>query len=409
MATFRLSVQILTRAKSANCIKAASYRSGERLTESRTGEVHDYTRRGQVIDKAILVPEDAPQWATDREALWNAVEVAEKRKDSQVAREVQVSLPHELSLDENRRLLHEFVREQFVAHGMVADVVIHGAHPGGDDRNIHSHVMLTTRAISSDGFGSKVTAWNSKDLLKQWRAEWERHVNLALERGGRSERIDHRSYAAQGVDREPEPKQGRVATRIERQGRRSRAGDDRRAAKQRNARRERLAQAKRILDDRILAEARVASTNSRDEVGEALAIRPATAPHWLRFREDVLSDKYLFNLQGHRLARFYRISRAGDGLKFENARSMFVDRGAEITTSVGSDMDIRGMLDLARIKGWYELVVWGSNEFQRRAVEAALAQGFRVSGHDVERAARIETRRDASRVNERTQEVGWAR
>jgi hypothetical protein len=104
------------------------------------------------------------------------------------------------------------------------------------------------REITPDGFGPKVRDWNSPERLEKWREEWARCQNRALERAGRTERVDHRSLEAQGIDREPEPKQGPVATQMEREGRPSKAGDDRRAVKDRNTQREELRTEAKIID-----------------------------------------------------------------------------------------------------------------------------------------------------------------
>ena len=108
--------------------------------------------------------------------LWNAVEHSEKRKDSQVAREVEVALPTELTLDQQRELVRSFARSQFVDAGMVADIAIH--HAKGE--NPHAHILLTMRDIGPDGFGQKNRSWNDKALLQNWREAWEVQTNQAL-------------------------------------------------------------------------------------------------------------------------------------------------------------------------------------------------------------------------------------
>jgi ATP-dependent exoDNAse (exonuclease V) alpha subunit len=173
----------------------------------------------------------------NRAQLWNAVERVEKRKDAQLARDLVLSLPHELNHEQRRDLVREFVGAEFVAKGMIADAAIHAPDRRGDDRNHHAHVMLTMRELTGDGFGNKVRAWNQTEQLEQWRESWAATVNNHLELHGHEARVDHRALADQGVDREPEPKQGPVATKIEREGRRSKAGDDRREVQARNEQR----------------------------------------------------------------------------------------------------------------------------------------------------------------------------
>lgn len=226
VATYRLSAQVIGRSSGRSATAAAAYRAGVEIVDERTGLVHDYTRREGVEAVFIVAPESAPEWASDRSALWNAVEAVEKRKDAQLAREVQLSLPHELDAGQRRALVEGFVREQWTQAGMVADVALHAPDRDGDERNHHAHVMLTLREIGPDGFGPKNREWNRTERLEGWREAWAEHANRALERAGVAERIDHRSLTAQRVeavaeldavradalDRMPEPKLGPVPT-----------------------------------------------------------------------------------------------------------------------------------------------------------------------------------------------------
>lgn len=248
MAIYRFSAQVIGRSSGRSATAAAAYRAGAELRDERTGQEHDYTRRRGVIHSEIIAPDNAPEWMKDREQLWNAVEAAERRKDAQLSREVQLALPHQLTDEERLELVRGFVRDEFAARGMVADVSIHAADAKGDDRNHHAHVMLTMRSLTDTGFGNKAREWNDEKLLEHWRESWGHSVNQALERGGHPERVDHRSYADRGMDREPEPKQGPVATEMERQGRPSHAGDDRRAVQERNAERDQLKEEAKTLD-----------------------------------------------------------------------------------------------------------------------------------------------------------------
>jgi ATP-dependent exoDNAse (exonuclease V) alpha subunit len=248
MAIYRFSAKVIGRSSGRSATAAAAYRAGAELRDERTGQEHDYTRRQGVLHSEIIAPDNAPEWMKDREQLWNAVEAAERRKDAQLSREVQLALPHQLTDDQRRELVRDFVKDEFAARGMVADVCIHAPDAKGDDRNHHAHVMLTMRSLTDTGFGNKERAWNDEKLLEHWRESWGQSVNQALERGGHAERVDHRSYADQGIDREPEPKQGPVATEMEREGRPSHAGDDRRAVQDRNAERDRLKAEGKLID-----------------------------------------------------------------------------------------------------------------------------------------------------------------
>jgi len=241
MATYRLEAKIIGRSQGRSATASAAYRAGEQIADERTGQSFDYTRKRGVLHAEILAPANTPAWMQDRVQLWNAVEKVEKRKDAQLARDLVLSLPHELTDKQRLDLVREFLRGEFVAKGMIADIAIHAPDRRGDDRNHHAHVMLTMRELAGDGFGKKVRDWNDTAQLEQWRESWAKIVNHHLERHGHEARIDHRSLAEQGVDREPEPKQGPVATKMEREGRPSHAGGDRRGARARNKERAEIA------------------------------------------------------------------------------------------------------------------------------------------------------------------------
>jgi hypothetical protein len=219
------------------------------LEDERTGERYDYSRKRGVLGAEIILPDGAPSWMLDRSALWNAVEIIEKRKDAQLARDFVIALPHELDHDQRVALTREFVHEQFCARGYVADIAWH-APSKAEGLNWHAHVMVAMRRVEGTGFAAKkerpagdglkhpALAW--KEELGRLREAWANTANKHLEAAGFDIRIDHRSLEARGVDREPEPKQGPLATKIEREGRDSRAGAERREVKARNAERARL-------------------------------------------------------------------------------------------------------------------------------------------------------------------------
>lgn len=237
MAIYHLSAKVIKRSAGRSSVAAAAYRAGERLVDERTGLVHDYSRRSRRAEMECFIeaPEGAPSWARNREELWNRVEAAERRRDSQVAREVEVALPKELSREGQRELVAGYVRESFVSRGMLADVAIHW----GDPNNPHAHVLLTTREVGPEGFGGKAREWNGRELLGEWREGWERHANRELERAGYLERVDHRSYAERGIEREPTRHEGPAVREMEARGIRTERGELNRAAGRRNAKRER--------------------------------------------------------------------------------------------------------------------------------------------------------------------------
>ena len=186
-------------APKSSAVNAAAYRSGESLRDGQHGKLHDYRRKHGVVHTEIMLPETAPREYQDRATLWNAVEKSEKRKDAQTARDIDMALPVELDRQEQIALVREYVKENFVDKGMCADFAIHDKADG----NPHAHVMLTTRDVTEKGFGKKNRDWNGKGNLKAWREGWAASCNERLQAKGRSERIDHRTLEAQGIDREP--------------------------------------------------------------------------------------------------------------------------------------------------------------------------------------------------------------
>lgn len=197
MAIYHLRAAMISRSAGRSATGASAYRSAERIVDARTGLVFDYERRSGVDHTEIVAPKDAPDWAYDRSALWNAVEACETRKNSQVAREVRVALPCELSHEQRVELVRGFCQRAFVDAGMVADIALHAPGREGDERNHHAHILLTTREIGPEGFTVKNREWNAVERLEKWRESWAQNLNAALERFGLGERVDHRTLDAQ--------------------------------------------------------------------------------------------------------------------------------------------------------------------------------------------------------------------
>lgn len=211
MAIYHFSAQVISRSQGRSSVASSAYRSAEKLLDERTGLTHNFTQKSDVVSKEILLPKNAPKWMENREKLWNAVEQTEKRKDAQLAREINVALPRELSPDQNWQLLKEFTQKEFVDKGIVADVTFHGGHKGGEDQP-HGHLMLTMREVTPEGFGQKVRAWNNKELLNEWREHWAEHCNRELAKQGFDIRIDNRTLEAQKINLEPQTKIGAKAS-----------------------------------------------------------------------------------------------------------------------------------------------------------------------------------------------------
>ena len=237
MAIYHLSVKTISRSAGRSATAAAAYRAGVEITDERMGEIHDYRRKGGVESAAVILPDNAPEWARDRSQLWNAAEQAETRKNSTVAREFEIALPAELSPAERERLAHDFTRELVERHGMAADVAIHAPGKEGDNRNHHAHILLTTRRLTPDGLGEKTRELDSAKtgaaIVKEWRERFAQLQNERLREAGHTAQVDHRSHAERGAQAEPTQHLGPTATAIERRtGERSRKGQqhDRTAA-----------------------------------------------------------------------------------------------------------------------------------------------------------------------------------
>lgn len=213
MAIYHFSAQVISRSKGQSAVASASYRSGERLQDERTGETKYYVRKVQP-ETMILAPSHAPEWVQDRNRLWNEVEKSETRKNSQLAREINIALPRELSNEQQKELIKNYIQTEFVNKGMIADIAIHR----DDKENPHAHVMLTTREISEDGFTVKNRDWNQKELLEQWREQWANYANIALRKEGIRDRITHLSHDARGLEQLPTVHLGHVAHDMEQKG-----------------------------------------------------------------------------------------------------------------------------------------------------------------------------------------------
>jgi ATP-dependent exoDNAse (exonuclease V) alpha subunit len=228
--------------KQVSIIAKAAYRSGQMLKDEGAERTFNYRSRAQeVVYSEILSPEDGPEWLTSekastkagtrkqretRQRLWNTIERVEKRKDSQLAREFIASIPRGLNEAQQIELVRGWCQSEFTSKGFVVDLAVHRSKNG---KNPHAHILCTTRPVSGEGFGKKPdtsgkfkgrgnAGGGAKDELIAWRASWETHANTALEKAGRTERVDRRSLKDRGIDRTPEPKIGVTAVAMKNRG-----------------------------------------------------------------------------------------------------------------------------------------------------------------------------------------------
>ncbi|HEX3848417.1 MAG TPA: MobA/MobL family protein [Steroidobacteraceae bacterium] len=239
MAIYFLNIKTFGRSTGSSAPAAAAYRAGERIRDERTGRIYDHSQRSDVLHKEILLPSklaaDDVGWAKDRSVLWNTAESAETRGNARVAREYLVALPVELSAVERLRLAQGFSRELTERYGFALDLTVHAPRtfPGSDARNFHAHLLATTRQAGIEGLGPK-TVLEMNDAVRRSmglgpvieelvfaRERWATMSNEALREASVAARVDHRSLAMQGIDREPLPRIPRAAFEMERHGYRS--------------------------------------------------------------------------------------------------------------------------------------------------------------------------------------------
>ncbi|MEI2805529.1 MAG: MobQ family relaxase [Albidovulum sp.] len=273
MATYHLSAKTISRSHGRSATAAAAYRSGARIDDERTGLIHDYRRRRGVEASLLILPDGAPDWASDRARLWNAAEHAETRKNSTVAREFEIALPAELDAGERQRLAADFARELVLRHGCAADVAIHRPGRAGDSRNHHAHLLLTTRRLTAAGFAEKTRELDDLKTgeIGRWRERFADLQNERLREAGVEARVDHRSLEAQGSDREAAIHLGPTATALERRGVPTRLGESNREVQASHAERQREAEAQHEVERRETEPTRPAEPKAT----EAEACAPA--------------------------------------------------------------------------------------------------------------------------------------
>ncbi|OHO25022.1 MobQ family relaxase [Streptococcus sp. HMSC034B04] len=259
--SFHFSVNIISRGKGKSAVASAAYISGEKIKNEWDGVTHDYTKKQGVISKEIFLPDHAPEEYKDRKTLWNSVELFEKNSNAQLARNFIISLPKELSIEENKKMIEEYIQNNFVKEGMIVDLAIHDESRDGN-QNIHAHIMTIVRPINEDGTwgqkskkeyildekGEKVlnkngkpktrkvelTSWNDKGNVEKWRESFSNLCNEYLAKNKLEKRVDHRSFKRQGIKQIPTIHLGASASAMERKGIRTEKGDINREIKRQN-------------------------------------------------------------------------------------------------------------------------------------------------------------------------------
>lgn len=263
MALYHLSVKQIKRSAGESAVAAAAYRAGEKLHSNYYGEDADYTKKGGVVFTEILLPSHAPKEYADRETLWNAVEKIEEHPKAQLAYSFDIALQNEFSMEENISLARQFVQEQFVSRGMIADLAVHTPDKeNSENPNPHFHVLCPIRPLNEDGtWGKKqrreyvldehgnripdgdgdyvfnavpTTDWGRPETLEHWREAWAKLCNEKFAEKQIADRIDHRSYERQGVDQIPTVHEGAHVRQMEAKGILTERGDLNRWIRQTN-------------------------------------------------------------------------------------------------------------------------------------------------------------------------------
>lgn len=246
MALYHFHVSRILRSRGQSSVEAAAYRAGEKLEDRYYGKTADYTKKGGVILSEILAPDFVPGSFHDRQTLWNAVEEAEKHPKAQLAYSFDIALQNEFTLEENIEIARKFVKENFVARGMICDMAVHDPYKEGGIQNPHFHVMCPVRPMKEDGtWGEKqkreylvdengdpvldskgkqkfnavpTTDWNRPEVLEDWRKAWADQVNEEFRKRDINESIDHRSYVDQGLELIPQIHEGPHVRKMEKKG-----------------------------------------------------------------------------------------------------------------------------------------------------------------------------------------------
>jgi len=206
----------LSRAAGGNAVRSAAYNAREAIQAERTGELFHFRHRDAPEHHEVLLPDGADPRFADCAVLWNAAEAAEKRKDSQVAREIVLALPadRELTTADRIELARTFAEQHFVSKGLAVQLDVHAPHKergegegafaegtGGDHTNWHAHLLITTRRLEGEGFAAKkardldpeVRRAGSRAVVadgEAWGETWRAHQDRYFQEHGIGVRVD---------------------------------------------------------------------------------------------------------------------------------------------------------------------------------------------------------------------------
>lgn len=237
MASFHASTCAISRSAGHSATAKSAYISGQEITDSLTGEIHDYTRRDGVEHTEVILPSGIDKEITAQE-LWNKAELAENRKDARVAREWTVALPHELNKEQRKELAQELAQEITDRYQVGTQLAIHAPSKYGDDRNYHVHILSTTRKIAQElnltekadierdrKQCTQMGIPNSQEQIIQLREMISTKINQHLEKAQINEKVTHLSYKDQELYRIATKHMGKKITQLERKGIKTELGE----------------------------------------------------------------------------------------------------------------------------------------------------------------------------------------
>lgn len=300
MAIYHFSVKNISRAQGRSAVACAAYRSGEKLIDERQGKEQDYTKKTGVEFTKIYAPIGTNAELLERGQLWNAVEKTERRKDANLAREFEIALPQELNKAEREKLVDELCNKIVERHNVIVDAAIHAPHTdsGSDERNYHAHIMFTGRHIDLEtgDFAAKknrdFNKENSSETVQKWREDFADMTNAHLMRAGHLfSSVDHRSYAAQGLDKEATAHEGSAVTKLRRLGIDTEISLSNDAIKQRNAERHNLPKLIEGLEQEIIASERIIAKLEQQQAEQRTAAAPRAELDQLEQNYDAIKQR----------------------------------------------------------------------------------------------------------------------
>ncbi|TVT30614.1 MobA/MobL family protein [Marinobacter vinifirmus] len=420
MAIYHLSAKPVQRSAGKSAVAAAAYRSRSTLRDERQAMTFSYTAATDLVHSEIV------GFKGDRGTLWNIAESMEKRKDATTAREYEIALPRELSVPDQIQLSRAFAAWLTKEQGCVVDFAIHSGSTADADKetNPHVHMLTTTRAVDELGTMSEIKIpreWSDKKRkehnlpprrteLTRVREQWALMANAALAKAGFDSRIDHRSYADQGIDRLPTSHLGPTVSTMERAGIKTRAGNQNRAIIDLNLRRQheldelrhrqksvqKLNNELALIDieiKKIRKELKLDSTGQRGISGvvEMSRIQPDIASLadqqeqrfstglassiGAKYKAKLFRDTWHFDLNKSILPSLRWVDVNAKALTLKSGEQV-QDKGNEVTLTQGSEDGIAAAIMLAKAKSWESVLVRGSDEFQIRVSLALLEAGI---------------------------------